>query len=266
VGVCPEPLSSQVLYEDRERADSFGANAERYDRARPSYPAELVDALLADQPQLVLDVGCGTGIASRLFIARGCRVLAVEPDSRMAAVARRSGIEVEISRFEDWDAAGRTFDLLISGQAWHWVDPVAGAAKAAVALRPGGRIGLFWNWASQRPAVKAALDDVYARIGEGIDKHSVLLGNPSQERHGPAGLGLEASGAFGQIERRSFPWERRYTRDEWLDQLPTHSDHGTLPPEQLEALTAEVGAVINQFGGELVVHYDTVLATAVRLG
>jgi SAM-dependent methyltransferase len=252
------------LHEDRARADSFGADAERYDRARPTYPAQLVDALVADAPKLVLDVGCGTGIASRLFVARGCEVLGIEPDARMAAVARRSGIEVEISAFEAWDAAGRSFDLLISGQAWHWVDPVAGAAKAAQSLRAGGRIGLFWNWASQRPDVKAALDEVYSRIGKGVDKHSVLLGNPSDERLGPAGLGLETTGAFERVERRSYPWERRYTRDEWLDQLPTHSDHRTMPPERLEALTAEVGAVIDRFGGELAVHYETVLVTALR--
>lgn len=253
------------MHEDRARADSFGADAEQYDRARPSYPVELVDALVADQPAQVIDVGCGTGIASRLFSARGCQVFGIEPDARMAAVARRSGVEVEISRFEPWDPAGRSFDLLISGQAWHWVDPVAGAAKAAGVLRAGGRIALFWNWGSYQPEVKAALDDVYARFGRGVDKHSILLGSASDERLGPAGLGIKSSAAFGHPERHIYPWERRYTRDEWLDQLPTHSDHRTMPPQRLKALTQGVGAFIDGIGGELDVHYDTVLVTALRL-
>jgi SAM-dependent methyltransferase len=253
------------LYQDRARADSFGEDAEQYDRTRPTYPVELVDALVADAPVRVLDAGCGTGIASRLLVARGCHMLAVEPDDRMAAVARRSGIEVEVATFETWDPAGRLFDLLISGQAWHWVDPVAGAAKAAEALRAGGRIALFWNWASHQPDAQAALDDVYARLGPGVDARSILLGGPKDERFGTAGTGLSNSAAFEQIERHTYPWERRYTRDEWLDQLPTHSDHRTLPRERLDALTAGVGAVIDQLGGDLVVHYDTVLVTATRL-
>ena len=60
----------------------------------------------------------------------------MDPDERMAELARRSGIDVEVAAIETWDPAGRHFDAVIAGQAWHWVDPVAGAAKAAQALRP----------------------------------------------------------------------------------------------------------------------------------
>jgi SAM-dependent methyltransferase len=70
----------------------------------------------------VLDVGCGTGIAARQFQAAGCRVLGVDPDPRMVGLARQSGLEVEVAAFETWDPAGRVFDAVIAGQAWHWVD------------------------------------------------------------------------------------------------------------------------------------------------
>ncbi len=133
-------------------AESFGADAERYDRARPSYPAALVERIVAASPGPdVLDVGCGTGIAARQFQAAGCRVLGVGPDPRMADLARQRGFGVEVATFEAWDPAGRAFDAVIAGQAWHWVDPVAGAAKAAQVLRPGGRLAVFWN-AFQPPA------------------------------------------------------------------------------------------------------------------
>ncbi len=85
----------------------FGQDAVRYDRARPSYPTALIDDLVSDEPGRVLDVGCGTGKAARLFAARGCQVLGVEPDDRMAAVARSYGIPVEVATFEAWDPAGR---------------------------------------------------------------------------------------------------------------------------------------------------------------
>src|SRR3984957_20186297 len=99
----------------REVAEGFGADAGRYDRARPSYPAGLVERIVAASPgRDVVDVGCGPGISSRLFQAAGCRVLGVEPDPRMAEQARQGGTEVEVAKFEDWDQAGRVFDAVIA--------------------------------------------------------------------------------------------------------------------------------------------------------
>src|SRR5580693_3459991 len=104
----------------RQVAESFGADAERYDRARPRYPDAMVEAIAAASPGPdVVDVGCGTGIAARQFQAAGCRVLGVEPDARMADVARRFGVETEVAKFEAWDSGGRAFDAVIAGQAWH---------------------------------------------------------------------------------------------------------------------------------------------------
>jgi predicted TPR repeat methyltransferase len=112
-----------MLFENRSRAESFGNVAQLYDRARPTYPPELVDSLLSDGPRHVVDIGCGTGIAGALFAARGCEVTGVEVDPRMAAVAQTKGIEVEVASFEQWDDRGRRFELAISAQAWHWIEP-----------------------------------------------------------------------------------------------------------------------------------------------
>ncbi|HEX9623462.1 MAG TPA: class I SAM-dependent methyltransferase [Streptosporangiaceae bacterium] len=140
--------SEQQPHQSRQIAESFGTDPDRYDRARPRYPDALIDAIVAGSPgRDVLDVGCGTGIVARQFQSRGCRVLGVEVDERMAELARQTGVEVEVSKFEDWGAAGplRVFDAVVAGQAWHWVDPVAGAARAAHVLRPGGSLAVFWN-------------------------------------------------------------------------------------------------------------------------
>src|SRR5215475_10715725 len=95
----------------RQVAEGFGADAGRYDRARPTYPADLVRRIVAASPgRDVVDAGCGTGISARLFQAAGCRVLGVDPDPRMAEQARQGGTEVEVAKFADWDPAGRVFD------------------------------------------------------------------------------------------------------------------------------------------------------------
>src|SRR5580698_1133002 len=130
---APPPRPEPHQY--RQMAESFGVDAERYDRTRPRYPDALVERIVAASPGPdILDVGCGTGIEARQFQAVGGKVLGVEPDARMADFARRSGVGVEVATFEGWDAAGREFDAVVAGTAWHWVDPVAGAAKAARVL------------------------------------------------------------------------------------------------------------------------------------
>ncbi|HET6873435.1 MAG TPA: class I SAM-dependent methyltransferase [Acidimicrobiales bacterium] len=252
------------LHGDRRRAESFGAAAERYDRSRPSYPAELLDTIV-DRPGLtVLDVGCGTGIASRQMAARGARVLGVEVDARMAEQARSQGTEVEVGRIEDWEPYDRSFDRVTAAQAWHWVDPVQGAVKAARVLRPGGRLCLFWNIGEPPEEVGAAFGEVYKRLAPGADGYSVILGYAVDEAYEDEQAGIRACADLGDPVVTRFPWSRTYTREEWLDQLPTHSDHAAMEPELLEQVLDEVGAVIDGFGGSFVMTYSTLLITADR--
>ena len=252
-----------MLHEDRRRAESFGADAERYDRARPSYPAEMVDELLAGKPARVLDVGCGTGKVARLFPSRGCDVLGVEPDSRMAGVARAHGIPVEVATFEAWDPTHRMFDLVVSGQAWHWVDPSVGPRKAAAILPPGGRLAIFWNRGRPDAETKAALDEAYLRFAPALAKESVPLGNQPPDHAGDIAA-IAATHRFAPAQLRTYAWAHRYSRDEWLDQLGTHSDHHALEPQQLAALLDAIGSAIDRLGGSITVHYETQLLTAQR--
>jgi SAM-dependent methyltransferase len=261
-------LIDLYTYCARQVAESFGGEAERYDRARPTYPKAMVDAVLAVSPgREFLDVGTGTGISARPFLKEGCRVLGVEPDERMAEFARRRGLEVEIAKFEEWDAAGRSFDVVTAGQAWHWVDPVLGASKAAEVLRAGGRIALFWNAMSFPPDFAEAFSAVYRHVVPefpffqsgapgGVASYAPLFGQAID--------GIRQTGAFDEPEQWCFDWQRPYTRAEWLDQVPTFGGHTRLPVEKLAELLIGIGDAIDAQGGSFVAGYAAVVVTARR--
>jgi SAM-dependent methyltransferase len=250
----------------RRTAESFGSDPERYDRARPRYPDALIERITAAAPGgLVLDVGVGTGIVARQLQAAGCHVLGVDPDARLAGFARDNGVEVEVSTFEAWEAAGREFDAVVSGESWHWVDPVAGAAKAADVLRPGGRLAVFWITGQPPMGLEEAFAEVYrrvlpeslvARLGRRSieEAHSAMCANAAD--------GIRASGAFDEPERWRFEWVKSYTRGEWLDALQTSG--GAIPESQLAGLLEGVGDAIDAVGGSFTMRYVTFVVTAVR--
>ena len=253
----------------RQVAEGFGADAGRYDRARPTYPAVLVERIVAASPgRDVVDVGCGTGISSRLLQAAGCRVLGVEPDPRMAEQARQGGTEVEVAKFEDWDPAGRAFDAVVAAQSWHWVDLVAGAAKAAAALRPGGRLAVFWNAFDPPRELREAFAAVY-RQALPDSPLSGFWARPAIDTYraggGRAADGIRQAGGFGEPEEWLADWSRPYTRDEWLDLVPTLGGFRQSPPDVQAELLAGLGAAVDAAGGAFTMGYTTLAVTAARL-
>ena len=271
--IPPEPARPVKLesHQYRQVAESFGVDPGRYDRARPRYPGALVERIVAASPGLeFLDVGCGTGIAARQFQAAGRRVLGVEPDARMADFARRTGIEVEVATFEAWDNADRTFDAVVAGQAWHWVGPVAGAAKAAQVLRPGGRLAAFWHVFTPPQDVAEAVGAVYRRVvpdspfnfqarPEQADRNATLFTSKAAD-------GMREAGGFGGPEQLRYDRERSYTRDEWLDQLASSGALTRLPPDKLAEVLEGAGAALDTMGGRFTVGMITVAIIAARAG
>jgi SAM-dependent methyltransferase len=231
------------LFRNRARAESFGSIAEVYDRYRPSAPDSLLDEFAALKPERVLDVGCGTGKVARGLIARGLSVLGVELDERMAAIARGHGVPVEVAAFEDWDDAGRTFDLITCGDAWHWIDPERGWRKIGHVLRPGGTVARFWNHHDVDEPLRSAFAAVYRRVAPELENVP-----RSRDESDP------------RAENRTYEWERTYDADEWVALMATYSANQTLEPARLADLQREMHAAIEAHGGTVLARGSTLVS------
>ena len=239
---------------EREQRLVFGEVADAYQRARPTYPSELFDAIVAltgvVPGDAVFESGAGTGKATEGFVARGLRVTAAEPSPGMAAVLRSRfpGVIVHESGFEDCALENGAYALVAAAQSWHWVDPVIGAHKAADALRPGGWITLFWN----RPTLDGSvwhdeLQPIYERVTPHIAHVNIakkVSGNIER-----AVVQLGGSGRFGPCVVAEFPWVGRYTTSEYIELLGTYSDHRILPDEQRAELHGAIAEWLDGRGG-----------------
>jgi SAM-dependent methyltransferase len=241
----------------------FGQVAELYDAARPSYPEALVDDLVmwageTDGPARALEVGAGTGKATRLLAGRGVRVLAIEPSAEMAAIARRTTadtglVEIVESDFETAPLGDRRFPLVFAAQAWHWVAQPAGDRRAREALDPGGRLVVFWNrpdWA--RAPLREELAAVYASVAPEVAADGPMHpAGRAQLDHGDGWRRAKAQAGFDATEVRRYEWAIEYTSAEYVDLLATMSEIQLLAPDRRAVLLDAIAARLDANGGRM---------------
>lgn len=251
------------------QANSFDEVAELYDRVRPRYPDALFDDMLARAgvglESFVLELGCGTGIATLPVAERGHFLLGLEPGPNLVALLWRKlaaypGATILETTFEAWDGRPGLFDLVYVAQAFHWLDPATRFTKSAEQLRPGGWLAVFGHVVADADTeIRRALDRVYAEIAP------TLVG-PANTRwyahDGPLPALFAESDRFEPVEIRRYPWRKRYSAPEYRSLMETISDHRRIPEPQREALLDGLALEIEQRGGAIDIDYDTTLFAA----
>jgi SAM-dependent methyltransferase len=275
----------------------FDEVADEYDRTRPMYPDALVDracevaGLGYGDP--VLEIGCGTGQLTRSLVARGLRVMAVEPGGNLIRLAGQNlagtgsgtgSVELVNARFEDAALPCGYFRAVFSASALHWVDPAVGWRKIAGALAPGGTLALLSYFGVDEPrsrddqvAILAAIAKVAPEIAAGWPVYRDIDGTLAgvERRRGNvsevwAWLGSydmaqdDAARLFGDVQVALVPKLVEQTASELNATFRTMSYYARLSPSQREALAQECEAIYARLGRPVRASVVTALVTACR--
>jgi SAM-dependent methyltransferase len=240
---------------------SFGAIANSYDRLRPNPPEEAVDWLLPEHCQIAVDLAAGTGKLSRALLRKVARVMAVEPDERMAAVLRERspGVNVVPGRGEAIPLPDASADGIFVSSAWHWMDPELAIPEIGRVLRGGGRFGVIWTGRDRQVGWLRDLDQLpeldqpreldqlreLTRPGASASADPDAQGETrARRRHRE--VTLPEDGLFGNAQSASFSFTRTMTIADIVDMLATYSGVITASQQDRQAGLARARAALEK--------------------
>jgi len=220
------------------RSRSFETVAAEYERHRPEYPEEALrwaaERLGLEAGARVLDIGAGTGKLTRGLVALGFDAVAVEPGGPMLAQLRKAVPEAEAHEgpAESIPLADSSVDAAFAGQAFHWFDPERALTELHRVIRPGGGLGLLWNWWDERDPLQAELGVLIGYAGRQPYRDDELPGAPW----------------FRELGRTVVESVEESTPDALVGQLATTSAFLTAEPEEREDVLRSVHTMAGSHG------------------
>lgn len=287
------PLPDDLEDPRGEARTTFDAVAGLYDRARPGYPREALVELASrcglGPGSRVLEVGCGTGQATRDLARTGASIECLEPGHALAELARTNlaelrNVRVRAQVFETLAEQPGCYEAVVSATAFHWIDPHVSFTKTAELLVPDGSLALVTN------AHAAGGTHTDERIAEPIrELHRRLAPEigawtfPTlEEIRTRAMSGGDIAAVWSRVERKLsdpppvahlfepplvsvYPWTVTYDRDGYLAMLASQSSYALLDPQRRADLLVGIGQLLDEhLGGTITKQYVTILATARR--
>jgi SAM-dependent methyltransferase len=252
----------------------FGLDPVAYDSARPGH-APRVYEILVERCGLtagtrVLEVGPGTGQATRRLLDHGARLVALEPDPALARYLEdtlSTRIEVHVTPLEDVDLEAAHFDLAVAASSFHWVDELPGLAKLFEALRPGGWIALWWTLFGE-PGKPDAFIQATSPLLENLKASPTHAATPERPPHAldnAARVEAMRKAGFEDTANEVVRWEARW------DTSGIRALYGTFSPiarldeaRKTEILDGVARIAEREFGGHVERTLLTSLYTARR--
>ena len=230
----------------------FGKLAATYERGRPSYPDDAM-ALLARELGIgpgrrALDLAAGTGKLTRLLVALGADVIAVEPVDGMRdqLLANVAGIDVLDGVAEAIPLGDESVDVVMAAQAFHWFDAPAALDEMARVLRPGGGLGLIWNDRDDSvPWVSELSDIIHWNVSKPYEKQPDWCAT------------LDRSARFTPARHARFPYVQMLDADTLVERVVSTSYLAALTDEERMPYEARVRALVSDFSSPFGLPYDT---------
>lgn len=269
----------------------FDTVAEIYDVARPGYPPEAFGELTrrcgVDANSLVLEIGCGTGQATRDLAPVGAVIHCLEPGRALAGLARQNlasatNVQVSTTTFEDLQEKPQSYDVIVSATAFHWIDPAVSFAKAARLLTSGGSLALLTNAHASggnhtEESFARDVRRLHRQLAPEIGSWTFPTVDELRER---ALAGGDIAAAWSRIDRKLadppivselfdapvislYPWLASYSPTGYLQMLASQSSYALLDGDCRRELLDGIGRLIDvHLDGSVTKQYVTILATA----
>jgi SAM-dependent methyltransferase len=245
----------------------FGDVAQLYDDVRPSYPAGIGDAIeaYAGKIENAVELGAGTGKATRIFAPLAKHLTAIEPDPRMAAILKatlsatvkaKSGESVRVveATFEEWTPSAEN-DLVACAMAWHWMDPETRNQRVRDALRPGGTFAVISLEHGHHVPAQAKAIDAFLN---GLDPAPPsATGQRNRDD-------LIGSGLWSDIREHDWHELLELPKERFLALHRTFSTYQKKSPQMRQRMMDGLGTLLDDFGGSIVMDLHTTLVLARR--
>lgn len=254
--------------------EAFGADPANYHAARPPYPEATWEALVQRAGLCagidILEIGAGTGLATMPLLKHDpARLVAIEPDARLAAFLARTAADPRLivvgETFEDAELQPRSFDLVLSATAFHWLDAVPALKRIGGLLRDSGAVALIWNdfGDAGRP------DPFHEATVHLFEGHRVSTGRGSGRlsfaSDADARLADFDAAGFVSDEPQFLRWTLALEPAEVRALYSTYSNVTALPPhERTRLLDGLAEIATRQFGGHVERNMTTAIYTARR--
>ncbi|HEY8313940.1 MAG TPA: methyltransferase domain-containing protein [Candidatus Baltobacteraceae bacterium] len=188
----------------------FSGLAQAYADNRIGYSNELYETIAAygvKPGASVIDVGCGTGIASAAFANNGFPVTGVDSSAAMLAKARAALPQAawEVSPAERLPFPAERFDLAISAQAFHWFDRAAALEEILRVLKSRGIVAIWWKTLMREDPMRQLRDEVVRELGSDPPASGL-----------PGGFREFYAARFAEHALRVLPWRTTMTVDRFI--------------------------------------------------